>query len=62
VSSDTETPAFWGNMFPPYFLFRSEDVIGNSGSRTGETIIDFLTANIRLSRLLELIEQHTGKP
>jgi len=45
VTSGTETPAFGGNLLPRYFLFRSEDVIGDSGSRTGVTIIAFLTAN-----------------
>jgi hypothetical protein len=45
VSSGTETPTFCGNLLPPYFLFRSEDDVGGSGSRTGETVIVFLTAN-----------------
>jgi hypothetical protein len=45
MSSGTETPVFWGNLFSPYFLFRSENIVGDSGSRTGETIIAFLTAN-----------------
>jgi hypothetical protein len=44
VSSGKETPAFWGNLFPPYFLFRSEDVVGDSASQTGETITAYLTA------------------
>ena len=45
MSSGTETSAFWENLLPPYFLFRSDDVVGDSGSRTGEKIIAFLAAN-----------------
>ena len=43
--SGKETPIFWGNLLSPYFLFRSEDVVGNSGSRTCETIIVSMTAD-----------------